>query len=254
MNDIVSIVATPQNSSDFFKKIKVKTHMVKNAMLVGGGTTAHYLALQLLNIGIDVKIVEKDIRRCEELCELLPKAMIINGAGINHDLLLEEGLEQCESFVALTGNDEENLFLSMFAGTKSAGKLVTKINRLNYDEVIERLNLGSIVCPKQLTAQYIVQFVRAKQNSLGSNVENVYRILENKAEALEFYIQPNCPQPLLETPLEKLKLRSNLIVAMIIRGNQVILPRGQDEFHIGDHVILVSSGNTIMDIMDILKK
>lgn len=251
-NDVVSIVGSPKNSHDFFKKIKVKTHMVKNAMLVGGGTTAHYLALQLLNLGIDVKIIEKEEKRCEELCELLPKAMIIHGAGINHELLLEEGLEQAESFVALTGNDEENLFLSLFAGNKSHGKLITKINRLNYDEVIERLNLGSIVCPKQLTAQYIVQFVRAKQDSIGSNVENLYRILENKADALEFYIQPNCP--ILNTPLEKLRLRSNLIVAAIIRGTQIIMPRGYDEFRVGDHVIIVSSGNAIMDITDILKK
>lgn len=251
-NDVVSIVGTPKNSSDFFKKIKLKTHQVNNAMVVGGGTTALYLAFQLLNMGIDVKIIEKDRKRCEELCELLPEAMIIHGEGINHDLLLEEGLEHCEGFVALTGYDEENLFLSMFAGTKSKGKLITKINRLSYDEVIARLDLGSIVCPKQLTAQYILQYVRSKQNSIGSNVENIHRILENKAEALEFHIQENCP--LTDTPLEKLGLRSNLIVAAIIRGQQIIIPRGQDSFQVGDHIIIVSNGNSIMDITDILRK
>lgn len=251
-NDNVSIVASPKNSSDFFKKIKLETHMVNNTMIIGGGTTSLYLALQLLSMGIDVKIIEKDLKRCEELCELLPEAMIIHGAGINHDLLLEEGLRDYESFVSLTGNDEENLFLSMFAGTKTKGKLITKINRLNYDEVIERLELGSIVCPKQLTTQYILQYVRAKQNSIGSNVENIYRILENKADALEFYIQPNCP--LLNIPLEKLEFCSNLIVAAITRGNQIIIPRGQDSFQVGDHIIIVSSGNTIVDITDILKK
>ena len=129
-NDVVSIVGTPKNTSDFFKRIKIKTHQVGNTMIVGGGTTALYLALQLLSMGIGVKIVERDAARCEELCELLPKAMIIHGAGIDRDLLMEEGLENCESFVALTGNDEENLFLGMFAGTKTKGKIVTKINRL----------------------------------------------------------------------------------------------------------------------------
>lgn len=250
-DDRVSIVGTPKNSSEFFKRIKIKTHQVGNTMIVGGGTTAIYLALQLLNMGIEVKIVERDSARCDELCELLPKAMIIHGAGINHDLLLEEGLETTESFVALTGNDEENLFLSLFAGTKSRGKLVTKINRLSYDEVIERLDLGSIVCPKQLTAQYILQYVRAKQNSLGSNVENIYRILENKADALEFIISEKCP--LLNIPLEKMRLRSNLIVAAIIRNRQIIMPRGGDEFCVGDRVIVVSSGNQIFDITDIQK-
>lgn len=251
-NDMVSIVGTPKNSSDFFKKIKIKTHQVKNAMIVGGGTTAVYLAFQLLNMGIDVKIIEKNKARCEELCELLPNAMIINGAGIDHDLLLEEGLEHCESFVSLTGYDEENLFLSMFAGTRSKGKLVTKINRLNYDEVIAKLDLGSIVSPKQLTAEYIMQYVRAKQNSLGSNVETIHHILENKAEALEFHIQPGCT--LTDTPLVELDLRSNLIVAAIIRGNKIIIPRGQDSFQVGDHVVIVSNGNAIKDITDILKK
>ena len=249
--DMVSIVGTPKNSSEFFKKIRIKTHQVANTMMVGGGTTAVYLAMQLLNMGIEVKIVERDSARCEELCELLPKALIIHGAGIDHDLLLEEGLETCESFVALTGNDEENLFLCMFAGTKSRGKLVTKINRLSYDEVIERLDLGSIVCPKQLTAQYILQYVRAKQNSIGSNVENIYRILENKADALEFNITEKCP--LLNIPLEKMQLRSNLIVAAIIRHRQIIMPRGGDEFCVGDNVIIVSSGNQILDITDIQK-
>lgn len=250
-NDVVSIVGTPKNTSDFFKKIKIKTHQVGNTMIVGGGTTALYLALQLLAMGIGVKLVERNPARCDELCELLPKAMIINGEGIDRDLLLEEGLETCESFVALTGNDEENLFLSMFAGTKTKGKLVTKINRLSYDEIIERLDLGSIVCPKQLTAQYILQYVRAKQNSIGSNVENIYRILENKADALEFNISAKCP--LLNTPLEKMRLRSNLIVAAIIRGRQIIMPRGQDEFRVGDRVIVVTSGNKILDITDIQK-
>lgn len=247
--DIVSIVGTPKSASDFFKKIKIKTHQVGNTMMVGGGTTAVYLSMQLLNMGIDVKIVERDRLRCEELCEILPKAMVIHGAGINHNLLVEEGLEDCESFVALTGNDEENLFLSMFAGTKSRGKLVTKINRLSYDEVIERLDLGSIVCPKQLTAQYILQYVRAKQNSIGSNVEKIYRILENKAEALEFNISEKCP--LLHVPLEKMQLRSNLIVAVIIRSRKIIMPRGHDEFRVGDRVVVVSSGNQILDITDI---
>lgn len=249
--DMVSIVGTQKQSGEFFKKIKIKTHQVANTMLVGGGTTAVYLAMQLLNMGIEVKIIERDSARCEWLCELLPKAMIIHGAGIDHDLLLEEGLETCESFVALTGNDEENLFLSMFAGTKTKGKLVTKINRLSYDEIIERLELGSIVCPKQLTAQYILQYVRAKQNSIGSNVENIYRILENKADALEFNITENCP--LLNIPLEKMQLRSNVIVAAIIRNRQIIMPRGGDEFCVGDNVIIVSSGNQIMDITDIQK-
>ena len=191
--DMVSILATPQNAAMFFKKIGLKTHQVKNTIIVGGGTISYYLAKALLSMKINVKIIEQNKERCEVLSDLLPKATIINGDGTSKPLLMSEGLADVESFVALTNFDEENVFLSLFAKSISDGKLVAKVNRLAFDDVIDSLEIGSVIYPKYITADHILQYVRAMRNSIGSNVETLYHILDGKAEALEFVIRENCP-------------------------------------------------------------
>ncbi|MBE5963282.1 MAG: Trk system potassium transporter TrkA, partial [Lachnospiraceae bacterium] len=178
-NDIISIVASHGKAVEFFVKIGLIHNPVKNAMLIGGGAISYYLAEQLLSSGISVKIIEQDLKRCEELTELLPDAMIIHGDGTDQDLLLEEGLEDIQSFASLTGMDEENVLLSLYARTKSKGKIITKINRISFDNVINSLNLDSVIYPKYVAAEYIVQCVRAMNNSIGSNVETLYKIKKN---------------------------------------------------------------------------
>jgi len=192
-NDLVSIVASPTNSAAFFKKIGLGTNQVKNALIVGGGTLGYYLAKQLLSMKIRVRIVEKDAKRCEELSELLPEAVIINGDGTDKKLLLQSGLEAAEAFITLTNIDEENIFLALYAKDQSHAKLITKVNRFAFDNIIEKLDLGSVIYPKYITADYILQYVRAMQNSIGSNVETLYQILDNQAEALEFSIREDGP-------------------------------------------------------------
>ena len=187
-NDIVSVIASPINSALFFKKIGIHTHQVKSTMIVGGGTLSYYLAKILLSMKIRVLIVESNAARCEQLSELLPDATIIHGDGTDKNLLLEEGLTRVESFVTLTNLDEENILLSLFAKKNSNAKLVSKVNRIAFDDIIEGLDIGSVIYPKYITADYILQYVRAMQNSIGSNVETLYQILDNKAEALEFSI------------------------------------------------------------------
>ena len=249
--DFVSIVASPEDGAEFFRKIGIKTNKVKNTIIVGGGETAYYLAKQLLQTSIDVKIIEKNITRCEELCRLLPKATIINGDGTDRDLLMEEGIEYTESFVSLTNIDEENILLSLFAKSKSPAKLVTKINRIAYDEVINNLDLDTTVYPKEITAEYIIRFVRAKNNSIGSNIETMHLILDDKAEALEFGIKAD--SPVAGIPLEKLNLKNNLIIACINRHGQVIIPGGKDEIQPGDSVVVVTARKGFTDISDILE-
>ncbi len=249
--DYVSIVASPADGAEFFRKIGIKTNKVKNAIIVGGGETAYYLAIQLLQTGIDVKIIEKNTGRCEELCKLLPKATIINGDGTDRRVLLEEGIEYAESFVSLTNIDEENILLSLFAKSKSPAKLITKINRIAYDEVIDNLDLDTTIYPKEITAEYIIRFVRAKNNSIGSNIETMHLILDGKAEALEFGIKAN--SPVAEIPLEKLNLKSNLIIACIHRRGQVIIPGGRDVILPGDSVVVVTTNKGFADITDILE-
>ncbi|MBQ4160203.1 MAG: Trk system potassium transporter TrkA, partial [Clostridia bacterium] len=248
--DLVSIISTIKNAADFFKKIGVKTNRVKDTIIVGGGETAYYLSDMLLQAGIDVKIIEQNAARCEELCDLLPKATIIHGDGTDNRLLLEEGLERTESFVALTNIDEENILLSLFAKSKTNAKLVTKINRIAYDEVIDNLHLDTMVYPKNITAEYIVRYVRAMKNSIGSNIETLHYILGNKAEALEFRIREN--SPIAGTPIEKLRLKSKVLIACINRGGHIIIPRGRDIIKPRDTVIIVTTESGFKDVSDVL--
>lgn len=249
--DFVSIVASPAESVDFFKKIGIKTNSVKDTIIVGGGATAYYLAKHLISSGIRVKIIEKNAARCDKLCELLPKASIINADGTENRVLLEEGLERAESLVTLTNIDEGNILLSLFAKTIMNGKIVTKVNRIAYDEVIDGLDLDTVIYPKNITADYIVRFVRAKKNSLGSNIETMHLILDGKAEALEFRIADN--SPIANVPLEELKLKDNTRIACINRKGTIITPRGKDKILPMDTVIVVTTNTGAKDISDIFK-
>lgn len=248
--DVISIVASPKNASEFFKKIGVLTHQVKDAMLVGGGDISYYLAEQLLNMGINVKIIEKKHERCEELSEKFPKAIIINGEGIDQNLLIEEGLSTVEAFASLTNLDEENIMLSLFAKSQTKAKLITKVNRITFDAVINELDLGSVICPKFITAEYIIRYVRAMQNSIGSNIETLYRIIENKAEALEFLVKEDAP--IVGIPLQELNLKENILICCINHKGKIITPRGQDRICVGDTVIIVTTNTGLNDISDIL--
>ena len=201
--DKISFIASHQESADFFKKAGVDNNIVKSAMFVGGGKLTHYLCRLLEDTKIKIKIIERDEERCRQLSELLPKAMIIHGDGTDEQLLLEEGIRQTEAFASLTGFDEENIMLSLYASSQSKAKLITKVNKIAFENVINSLNLGSLIQPKMLTAEIILQYVRAMQNSMGSsNIETLYKIAADKAEALEFRVKEG--SPILGIPLEKL--------------------------------------------------
>lgn len=250
-NDMISIVASPENSKLFFKKIGVDTQQVEDTIIVGGGTIAYYLAVQLIKMGVSVKIIEQDMKRCEELSKLLPEAMIINGDATNQEVLEEEGISSCSSFVSLTGIDEGNIFLSLFVKNRSNAKVITKINRISFDDIVGTFNLGSIIYPKHITAEYIVRYVRALQNSIGSNVETLYKIVNKKAEALEFIIQEDAP--VTDIPLEEIELKDDILVACINSNGKIIIPNGRTRIKVGDTVVVVSTRTGLHDIKDILK-
>lgn len=250
--DLVSIIASPQNAAKFFQKIGLKTNQVKNCMIVGGGTIGFYLAKQLIDMKIDVRIIEKQKERCDELSELLQGAMILHGDGTDKKLLQEEGLERTEAFVTLTNMDEENILLSLYAKDQTSAKLITKVNKISFDHLIEKLDIGSVIYPKYLTADYIVQYVRAMQNSIGSNVETLYHILDKRAEALEFAINEN--SAVVGIPLVDIELKDNLLIGCIHRHGEIMIPRGQDMIQVGDTVIVVTTQKCLHDIEDILKK
>ena len=249
--DIVAIISTPPRANEFFKKIGIGTGRIHSAMVVGGGTIAYYLAKRLLAVGIETKIIEQDSARCDQLNELLPRATVICGDGTDQKLLLQEGLSSMNGFAALTGMDEENILLSLFAKKTSSAKIVTKINRINFNSVLNDLKLDSITYPRLLTADTIIKYARSMNESLNSNVENLYKLEEGRAEALEFYIKET--SLVTDTPLEKLSLRKNLLICCINRGGKFIIPGGQDELRVGDSVVVVLTHSRLNDIKDILE-
>lgn len=248
--DQVTFLATQERARDFFQKINLPVRPVKNALIVGGGAIAFYLSQELLENKVRVRIVERDPARCIQLAEELPEAQILNEDGSNRDFLLSEGLGSTEAFVALTNIDEENVLLTLFAKKHSKGKLVTKINRLEFDDIISGLKLGSIVYPKYMTCDYIVQYVRALQNEAGSNVKTLYRILDDRVEALEFTVHEESKAT--GVPLSRLRLKQNLLLCCIMRGEQILIPRGGDEIQVGDNVIVVTLEHGLHDLRDIV--
>ena len=248
--DIISVVMSSSHANKFFGQMGIESDQVKNTMIVGGGKISYYLAQRLLDMKIQVKIVEKNPEKCGQLCETLPKAIIIQGDGTDRALLEEEGIEDTEGFVSLTDIDEENVMLSLYAKTASRAKTITKVSNTTYDTIIDSLDVGSVIYPKNITAEYILQYVRAMHNSEGSNVETLYRLVDGKVEALEFVIKEK--GPVTDIPLQVLSLKKNILLCAISRNSRIIIPRGQDTIQVGDSVVVITSTLGLKDINDIL--
>lgn len=248
--DMISFVAPAKKVSDFFKHIGFKTNKVKNTMIIGGGDAGYYLAKRLSDNGIDVCLIDKDKERCEELATLLPKVVVINGNGVDEDLLTEEGIQSAESFVTLTGSDEENILLTVHAKQFSNAKLVTKINKIRFKDAINNLDIGSVIYPRYITSEAIIAYVRAKNASKGSNVETLYHLFDHRVEAVEFKIDKE--SKVSNTPIMKLKLKDNLLICFIFRRGKVIIPSGQDCILPGDSVMIVTTHSGFNDISNIL--
>mgnify|MGYP002773059795 FL=1 len=248
--DMISFVAPAKKVSDFFKHIGFKTNKVKNTMIIGGGDAGYYLAKRLSDNGIDVCLIDKDKERCEEIATLLPKVVVINGNGVDEDLLTEEGIQSAESFVTLTGSDEENILLTVHAKQFSNAKLVTKINKIRFKDAINNLDIGSVIYPRYITSEAIIAYVRAKNASKGSNVETLYHLFDHRVEAVEFKIDKE--SKVTNIPIMKLKLKDNLLICFIFRRGKVIIPSGQDCILPGDSVMIVTTHTGFNDISNIL--
>ncbi|MDY6103338.1 MAG: Trk system potassium transporter TrkA [Acetatifactor sp.] len=249
--DVISIVASRENTSFFLKKLNINTNSVKNTMIIGGGKISLYLAEMLVKQGIAVKVIEKNPKRCQELSELLPEATVICGDGSEETLLQEERIDSMDSFVALTNMDEENILLSLFAKKHVSKKVITKINRQQLTEVIRNLELDSVVYPKLLTAQKILQYVRAAKNSIGSNVKTLYRLFDDKVEALEFNIYEK--SKITEIPLQDLHIKKGLLICAITRNGRILIPDGQTQILPGDTMIVVTTQLGLQDAQDIVR-
>jgi len=249
--DMVGITASPAEIAKLFKEMGVQQSRARNIMILGGSRTAYYLAKMLTSGGNSVTIIEKNKNLCDELCETLPKAVIVNGDGAEQETLLEEGLDSLDAFVALTGMDEQNILISSFASSRKVPKVIAKIDRDELIPLAEHWGLESFVSPKMLIADRIVQYARALKNSEGSSVETLYKLMDGKAEALEFSIKSNLD--LLNKPLKELELKPNLLIAGIIRERKTIIPSGDDMLLKGDRVIVLSLSARLQDLSDILR-
>ncbi|MCR5734329.1 MAG: Trk system potassium transporter TrkA [Lachnospiraceae bacterium] len=250
-DDIIYFVATRKKSKTLFEKIKISSSHVKNCLIIGGGRCAYYLSRNLLNMGVDVKIVELDKQRCEELSILLPKATIINADGTDEEVLKEEGIENVESLIPLIGIDEENILLSLHARQVSDAKVVTKINRINFKDAIQELNLGSIIYPKYIVSEEIIAYVRAKNNSESNSIETLYHMFDHQVEAIEFIIDTN--SKVTDVPLMNLNIKKDVLVSFINRSGEIIIPNGQDSIQVGDSVMVVTKHTGFHSILDILE-
>ncbi|MBO5884111.1 MAG: Trk system potassium transporter TrkA [Clostridia bacterium] len=249
--DIISIIATPKNANDFFKAIDCKTHSVKNVMVIGGNKMTEYLCEILQKHPIDIKVIEKDRNVCNHLSDIWGDVSVINGDASDKGTLLEEGLDSAGAFLALTSSDEENILLSLFAKSEFSGKLVTKIEKTYYDDVVKHLDFDSIIYPKNIASEMIIRYARAMKNTMGSNVETMYSVIKGKVEASEFIVGEN--SPINNIPLSQLKFKENILVAAIIRDGKAIIPRGYDVIKSGDAVVIVSEAIALRDITDVLK-
>ena len=249
--DIISLVASPKNAEKFFSKIGYKTNAVKDVILAGGGDTGTYLCEMLLKDGISVKIIEKKETVCDELCAEFPSVTVIHGNAGDKETLMEEDIDSAGAFVALTNLDEENILISLFAKNIGCKKVITKINRFDYDDVIKHLDLDSIIYPKNITSALIVRYTRAMKNTIGSNIETLYNVIKGKVEATEFIVKEN--SPITAGPLMTLKFKEGVLVAAILRDDKVLIPRGSDAIAAGDRVVIVSSLMDINDISDVVR-
>lgn len=250
--DKINVTASHIEISNFFRTIGIFRSGVKSVMIIGGGRIAYYLAKELNAIHVKVKIIERDLKRCEYLCEMLPDSVIIHGDGTEKDLLHEEGLEKTDAFVTLTGMDEENIIVALYAKEKKVSKVVAKVNKISFYEIMDNLNIDSFISPKTIAAQNIVRYVRAMKNSMRSNnVVTLHTMINDQVEAVEFKVKED--SSIVGIPLKNFKRRDGLIVASIIRGTQIIIPSGNDTIEKGDNVVVVTTKKHLTDLNQIQK-
>lgn len=250
--DRIGLLASPTEIQRLLKSLGILQKKARNVILLGASRTAYYLAKMLIDSGNSVKIVEINHEKCVAISEALPEATVINGDGANRELLLEEGIGTVDAFVSLTGDDEKNILLSYFALGQKVPKVITKVNRDEYFATAEKLGLETIITPRKSMANKAVLYARALQNSMGSKVETLYKLMDEQAEALEFTASHDCE--LIGVPLKQLRTKSNALVGGIIRGRQAIIPNGDDCIMAGDRVVVISTGAPLANLEDIVAR
>ena len=221
-------------------------------MIVGGGSISYYVAKYLQDMNMNVRVIEINPQRALELSKLVPETIVINGDGTDPELLDEENIDDMDAFISLTGIDEENIIVSLYANSKNVDKVITKINRRGFIRMVGDVGIGSIVTPKDLIVNRILRYVRALMNSQGSNVQTLYKLVDNRVEALEFKVADDAD--FINIPIRDMPLKPDIILAYIIRSQKIIFPRGNDFLLPDDNVIIVTTTKYLSDLKDIFDR
>ena len=251
VGDRVHFTSDASSLRNFLAEVNLEKSPFKNIMIVGGDKIGYYLSKELSTKKYNIKLVEGDRDRADELADLLPRVTIIHGNGTQHDLLIEEGIEAMDAFVALTSIDEENMIVSMFANKMNVTKTITQIKSDELYDMLGELGIKNNVSPKKIVADKITSYIRALANSRGSNVLTLYRLVNNQVEALEFSARTN--EDFYNKPLKELKTKKNCLIACIIRDGEVIIPDGNSQIMLGDNVIVVTTHQNFDDLTDVFE-
>lgn len=250
-NDHIYVTGSHRDLSMFCLDIGVYKDKIKNVIIVGGSRIAYYLARQLSVQGIKVKIIEQNHQRCIDLAQRFPYATIIEGDGSDEEILLEEGVANTDALVCLTGLDEENIILSMAAKHLGVKKAIAKINRASLAAMIDKMGVDNIVSPKTIVASQMIGYLRAKSSDdENSSVQTLYKLVNDQVEALEFVVTSKFKY--ISKRLMDMKLKDNILVAGISRGNEMIVPKGHDTLELNDHIIIIAKSSKIKNLNDII--
>ena len=249
--DRIHFTSDANSLRNFLSEIHLVKSPLKNIMIVGGSKIGYYLADELSKKKYKIKLIESNKDIADELADSLPRTTIIHGNGTQHDLLLEEGIEAMDAFVALTDIDEENMIVSMFANKMKVKRTITQIKSDDLYGMLEELGITNNVSPKDIVANRIISYIRALENTRGSNVLTLYRLVNRQVEALEFLAKRQ--DKIYNKPLRELKIKENCLIACIIRNNAVIIPDGNSSIALGDNVIVVTTHKNFDDLTDIFE-
>lgn len=238
--DVVYFTGDYHTVNAVFDKLGVGDVDIKSMIIIGGSRIGLYLAKLLLGIGIQVKIIESDRARCDFLATELPRATIVRGDGSDKALLVEEGIDRVGSFVTLTGSDELNMLLSLFAKSHGVAKVITKVSSGSFVDLTGPLELGTVVSPRRVMSDKIIKYTRSLQVPKSDSVRSLYRIVDEKAEAIEFALTDN--PAFIGKSLRELRFKKNVIIAGITRGREVIIPDGSTTIEKDDRIIVISAG------------
>ncbi len=247
-DDVISITGTRSELTSFMRQCKIYKHKVNNVMIIGGGRIGYYLAKLLSDTGRSIKLIEQNEEKCYSLSDSLPDVTVIHGDGTDQDILDEQHLENQDALVALTGIDEENIILSMYAESKGV-KVITKVNRHSYS-ILNDIGLETIVSPQIVAGNLVTRYVRALHNSAdNSQIQTLHKLVNGKVEAAEFIVPENAGY--LDIPFKDLNLMPNLLIGCIMRNGKIIFPGGNDVMKAGDSIIVVTANRIVEDLHDI---